>query len=146
MYELFSSLLKYIFITIIYIFIFSIIRLIYLDIRSMYTKGKDIEGFPYLKLINRMDSLNFKVQESYVLDSDKIIGRSKKCDIVIPDSYLSKKHVQIFYENGVYLLEDLDSTNGTFVNNHRIENKPVPLRNGDRISIGQCNFLFVNDT
>lgn len=146
MYELFSSLLKYIFITIIYIFIFGIIRLIYMDIKSMNSPKRVHENVPYLKLINRKDRLDFKVLESYILNGNKIIGRSSKCDIAIFDPFLSSEHAQLIKEDGLFYVEDLDSTNGTFVNGDRIDKAPVPLNNGDKISLGQVDFLFVGDT
>jgi len=146
MFELFSSLLKYVFITIIYAFIFGIMRLIYLDIRSMNNYGNSTKNVPYLKLINRTELLNFKVEETYVLDEDKTIGRSKKCDIVIADPFLSSEHLKVTSENGTYYIEDLNSTNGTFLNGHRIGGQPVELKNGDKISIGQMDFLFVSSS
>ncbi|NLY43755.1 MAG: FHA domain-containing protein [Clostridiaceae bacterium] len=146
MFEILSSIFKYIFIIIIYLFIFGIIRLIYLDIRSINEHGKRInEKYPYLKLINRREKLNFKVQESYILDRSKIIGRSSKSDIVIQDPFLSAKHAFIKVEGDKYILEDLESTNGTYVNNRRVENELVLLKNGDRIHIGQLDFLFVRE-
>ena len=61
MYNILAILFKYIFIVIIYLFIFSIIRLIYLDIRGM--EGISSDEKVYLKLINRKDSLPFKIKE-----------------------------------------------------------------------------------
>ncbi|MBZ4646462.1 MAG: hypothetical protein PWR27_2305 [Petroclostridium sp.] len=146
MFEILSSIFKYIFIVIIYVFIFGIIRLIYLDIKSMNGQGKKIhEKYPYLKLINRRERLDFKVQESYTLNENKTIGRSSKNDIVIQDPYLSGEHAHLILENGMYLLKDLGSTNGTFINDVKIGVEPVALKNGDRIHIGQIDFLFVND-
>lgn len=59
MFGVLSTLLKYIFITIIYLFIYSIIRLIYLDIRSVSAQRTGLnKDVPYLKLINRKESLN----------------------------------------------------------------------------------------
>ena len=94
-----SQIFKYIFILIIYLFIFTIIRMIYLDIRSMQSMdvGKDEA---YLKVVNRLDSLNFKMQEYYVLRGLTKLGRSSKNDIVIKDNFVSKNHLLIEKENG----------------------------------------------
>lgn len=99
---------------------------------------------PYLKLINRRDQLRFKVEESYTLSEKNIIGRSQKNEIVLNDPYISNEHVRIWQSGGVYLLEDLGSKNGTFLNGERIAH-PFTLRNGDRISFGQVEFLFVSE-
>lgn len=145
MYDLIATVFKYIFIVIIYIFIFSIIRMIYLDISSMRGYGKNgNEGNPYLKLMNRREHFNFKVQESYVIDEEISIGRSNKSDIVIQDPYLSHKHVLFFLRDDACLVRDLGSTNGTFVNDDQIGEEEVILNDGDRIHIGQLDFIFVN--
>ncbi|MPW25144.1 FHA domain-containing protein [Alkalibaculum sp. M08DMB] len=145
MYELIATIFKYIFTLIIYVFIFSIIRMIYLDIRSMkgYSK-KGIEAYPYLKLINRREKFDFKLFESYILDEDKSIGRSNRNEISIQDPYLSSEHVRIYIEEDICLIKDLGSTNGTFLNDEQIEEESVVLNDGDRIHIGQLDFIFVS--
>jgi len=143
LFEILSSLLKYIFITVIYIFIFAIIRMIYLDIHSMNKTGGAGSGMPYLKLINRRDSLNMKVEESYVLDKSMTLGRGGNNGISVADPYLSKKHAVFMSQEGGFYIRDLESTNGTFVNGRRLEDMPVRLKDGDRIHIGQLDFLYV---
>lgn len=144
MFEILSSLLKYIFVTVIYTFIFAIIRMIYLDIHSMNAgRSSGNKNLPYLKLINRRDSLDLKVDESYVLEDGLTIGRSKDNGITIADPYLSGKHVIFKNQNGSCILRDLNSTNGTLVNGEKLSEMPVKLKDGDRIHIGQLDFLFV---
>ncbi|MDR7870753.1 MAG: FHA domain-containing protein [Tissierellaceae bacterium] len=141
MFNVLSLLFKYIFIIIIYMFIFSIIRLIYLDI-----KGMDIVGtgdYAYLKLINRKDSLPFKINEHYSIDEVLSLGRRGSNDIIIKDPYVSKTHFQVVKDENNYFLEDLDSANGTYLNNERVEDA-VELTNGDIIKVGNIEFLFVN--
>lgn len=147
MIEIFLSIFKYIFIFIIYIFIFSIIRLIYLDIRAMGGNVKKAgEKYPYIKLINRREKFNFKVEESYILDGDKGIGRSGKNEISVQDPYMSGKHALFYWEKNKCMLKDLDSTNGTLVNDEAIEDDEIILlEDGDRIHIGQLDFIYVND-
>lgn len=138
-----SSLLKYVFIFLIYIFIYWIARLIYLDIAMMVrfpSPGKSDQ--PYFKLVNRRDQLGFKVEESYPISDLTTIGRSTRNDIILRDPYISSEHALVRFSAGTYLLEDLESTNGTFVNGVKI-NGPVTLKNGDRISLSQVDFLFV---
>ena len=140
MYNILSVVFKYLFIIIIYLFMFSIIRLIYLDIKGMglSTYVKDT----YLKLINQKDTLPFKIKEVYSLAEDITIGRSNKSTIMIKDPYISKNHLSIVKDEGEYFLEDLNSANGTFVNGDRIMDV-VRLNNGDTIRLGQVEFIFV---
>lgn len=146
MYEIISSLIKYIFITVIYLFLLGIIRLIYLDIGSINKRAQGSSGnTPYLKLINRRDTLDFKIEESYVLDRNKKIGRARKNDIVIPDPYISHEHARVIREKGMYTLQDMGSTNGTFINGSKLVNGTVALKNGDSIEFGNITFLFVEN-
>ena len=147
MYEMLSSIMKYIFITIIYLFIYGIIRLIYLDISSMGAKGKQVlkKGgkLPYIKLINRRENLGFKVEETYIIDGNMELGRSNKNDIVIKDPYVSGKHLKFIMKDGKVSVQDMGSTNGSFVNGMRLGSDPVYLEDGDKIHIGQMDFLYV---
>src|SRR5690242_13200611 len=75
------------------------------------------------------------------LDGDRfVIGRNPDCGIVIPVNSVSREHAQIVRVSGAYLIEDLQSRNGTFVNNQAISSR-VPLKDNDRIRI--CDFLAV---
>lgn len=141
MYNILALIFKYIFIIIIYLFIFSIIRLIYLDIRGM--GGIASDNATYLKLINRIDSLPYKIKEYYSIDDAISLGRHGDNDIVIKDPYVSKQHFQIIKDEGKYYLEDLNSANGTSLNGNKVLDV-VKLKNGDIIRIGQIEFLFVN--
>ncbi|EFI42218.1 MULTISPECIES: FHA domain-containing protein [Peptoniphilus] len=143
MFELISQVLKYIFIFIIYLFIFGIIRLMYLDIRSMDKKGSSPDT-AYLKVVNRLDTLNFKMHEYYVLKGKVVAGRSSKCDIVIKDKFVSKEHIKIIEDGNSYFLEDLDSANGTFLNGEEVHDI-IELRNGDKIGVGFIQFIFVDN-
>lgn len=142
MFNLVSLIFKYVFIFIIYVFILSIIRLIYLDIKGIYPMAVN-NSAAYLKLINRKDTLPFKVREYYPLNDDVSLGRANSNQIVIKDPYISKKHLRIVKDEGKYYLEDFNSANGTFVNGDRVMDV-VNLKNGDRITVGQVEFLFVN--
>ncbi|MDP4180455.1 MAG: FHA domain-containing protein [Bacillota bacterium] len=144
MFDILSSLLKYIFITIIYLFIFGVIRLIYLDISSA-SKQKFVikKNTSYLKLINIRESLDFKVEETYSLGKGVDIGRSGKNSIVIKDPYMSSKHASFLFKDGKYFIHDSGSTNGTFINGKEVKKTPQPLKDGDKIRIGQIDFLFV---
>ncbi len=141
MYNLLAILFKYLFIIIIYLFIFSIIRLIYLDIKGI--DGMNLDDTIYLKLINRKDSLPFKLKESYSIDNAISLGRHGDNDIVIKDQFISKKHFNIIQDEGKFYLEDLNSANGTYLNSDKIYDI-MELKNGDIIRVGQIEFLFVN--
>ena len=72
------------------------------------------------------------------------IGRSSINDLALPDKSLSRQHVRIAQEGGVFTVEDLGSRNGTFVNGDRLL-APRVLREGDRIALGIYTISFDRD-
>lgn len=141
MYNILATVFKYIFILIIYLFIFSIIRMIYLDIRGM--RGVGDPKAAYLKLVNKADTISFKIDEYYIIEDEILLGRHRNNDIIIKDPFVSKEHFRIIKDGDQYFLEDLGSANGTLVNQKKIEDVRK-LKNGDIIQVGQIQFLFVN--
>ncbi len=65
-----------------------------------------------------------------------VIGRDLKCDIVLNDPEVSRNHTRLTAQPDGYLVEDLESTNGTFVNNQRVT-APRLLRPGDLLGLGE---------
>jgi hypothetical protein len=80
-------------------------------------------------------------QEIYLKGEDFLIGRSFDCHLVLNDSLISARHAKIIKTGEQYELLDLNSTNGTYVNNEKIEKKT--LRTGDRIKFGLLEFEFL---
>ncbi len=148
MYTIISDILKYAFVVVVYMFIYSVVKLVYLDISDARRMSKaDEDGYGYLKLINLRKDLNFKIYESYSIRENATIGRSKKCDIYINDKYLSKNHARIFFDQDKFFIEDLKSTNGTYVNGQKISSAhPVKIKDNDKISFGDVSFIFVDST
>ena len=70
-----------------------------------------------------------------------IVGRSPDSALVLDDSYSSSRHARFFNSEGAWFVEDLQSTNGTFVHGHRIDS-PIALKVGDRVTIGQTTFTM----
>jgi len=74
--------------------------------------------------------------ERWTLDEEyTTIGRSNDCDVVLPDRQVSRQHAGIERDDGGYLLHDLGSKNGTFVNGEKVEGEPHRLHDGDEIQI-----------
>ncbi|MFW5648649.1 MAG: FHA domain-containing protein [Candidatus Alkaliphilus sp. MAG34] len=144
MFRVLSWIIRYIFIILIYYFLYGIIRLIYLDIQRINKINQKESNNPYLKLINRKERLDFDIQEFYDLEDETTMGRSKDNIIQILDKYVSSEHSKITMDEGEYFLEDRGSVNGTYLNSTKIEDV-VKLKNGDRIGLGQVEFLFVKE-
>ncbi|MFN2188614.1 MAG: FHA domain-containing protein [Candidatus Promineifilaceae bacterium] len=71
-----------------------------------------------------------------------VIGREAINDIMFQELEISRRHASISFSGGKYLIEDLNSTNGTFVNGRRIST-PVVLTSGDVVDLGDnVSFIF----
>jgi hypothetical protein len=64
------------------------------------------------------------------------IGRAPSCQIRLDDSYISQLHAKISERNGSWVVEDLGSTNGTYLNQRKLS-VPTELSPGDRIRVGK---------
>jgi pSer/pThr/pTyr-binding forkhead associated (FHA) protein len=71
------------------------------------------------------------------------IGRDRENDIVIDDPYISRHHVQLRLRDGAYLLFDVNSQAGTFVNGVRV--REHRLQTGDVIVVGNTRLLYLED-
>jgi|688.fasta_scaffold544913_1 pSer/pThr/pTyr-binding forkhead associated (FHA) protein len=85
--------------------------------------------------------VDLKTQERTVLDGTEFhIGRAPSNNIVIPeDAYASGMHARIYWEEGSWWVEDLKSSNGTFVDDKMIE-QAQKLRPGNVLKFGRSKF------
>jgi len=81
----------------------------------------------------------------FPLTGDEVVlGRGSDCDVQIDRDSVSRRHARIFREGNQWLAEDLDSTNGSYVNDVPIQRSP--LRDGDFLKIGAAIFKFLSGT
>jgi len=76
-------------------------------------------------------------------DAECVIGRAPSATVQVDDDLVSRKHCRIFFEGGYYVLEDLQSKNGTWVNGERVSS--TPLFDGDVVTIGRQQLRFKLD-
>ncbi len=77
--------------------------------------------------------------------AEMVIGRVPGCDQVIDLPMISSRHARLFREGGRILIEDLRSSNGTFVNGTRVEG-PVVLNSGDEVGLGSHRVTLAADS
>jgi pSer/pThr/pTyr-binding forkhead associated (FHA) protein len=89
-----------------------------------------------------LDGLRFRVIEpteqrgrTYELADEVTVGRAPGCGVSIPDISVSQLHARVFRQDGRLYVEDLGSTNGTWLNRIRVGGA-VPLKRGDRVQVG----------
>jgi pSer/pThr/pTyr-binding forkhead associated (FHA) protein len=71
------------------------------------------------------------------LNGPMTVGRAATCDVVLADTYVSNVHARIYDRDGGWWLEDLGSTNGTYVNRTRVST-PTAVGPGDEIRMGKA--------
>ena len=83
-------------------------------------------------------------ERTFELVSDVVLGRDLSADVVLtdPSGQVSRRHARIVIRGTEAVLEDLMSTNGTFVNGERLD-APYALRAGDKVELGACTLEFV---
>jgi hypothetical protein len=78
-----------------------------------------------------------------VLESGEyVIGRAPGCDVLVEDPLVSRRHARLLVNDTTALLEDMQSENGVFLNEHRVR-RSVRLTDGDRILVGTQEIVFV---
>jgi len=85
--------------------------------------------------------LNGRVSQSLPLPEKIELGRDKNNTIIVADRKVSRIHASLSMGEDGFIITDLGSANGTFVNNILIK-QPTPLKNKDKISVGDTTFIF----
>jgi FHA domain len=80
----------------------------------------------------------------YDLDGETVLGRGDHAEIKLEDPFASSRHAHIYEQGNILVIEDLASTNGTYLNEELLET-PRPLHPGDRVRIGDSEFGFEVD-
>ena len=148
--ETLLTLLKLFFLALLYLFFFRVLRAVWAEVSAppvpaparggagavaagRATRGGGGKGSLRLKVVEPAETRG----TVYDLGDELTVGRASGCQIAIPDdTYVSQLHARIFRREGQVFVEDLGSTNGTFLNRKKVS-APVPVRRGDRLQIGK---------
>jgi hypothetical protein len=80
-------------------------------------------------------------QEHFLCDEHTMVGRAASNDLVIDSPRVSREHARLIRQGWRVILEDLGSTNGTYVNGERVR-APMELQDGDRVRLGDVLLVF----
>lgn len=80
----------------------------------------------------------------YDLDGDLVLGRGDRAEIRLEDPFASSSHARVYEQGNIVVIEDLGSTNGTYLNEELLQTAR-PLHPGDRVRIGDSEFEFEVD-
>jgi hypothetical protein len=79
----------------------------------------------------------------YDVGDGAIMGRGDQAEIRLEDPFASSRHAKLTPQGGIVVLEDLGSTNGTYLNEELLSG-PQPLHQGDRVRIGDSEFTYAD--
>ena len=99
--------------------------------RRAAAKSKGKHAAPVLRLIAPAELKG----RTYPLGEEITLGRAAGCQITIDDTYASQLHARVFQREGKVFVEDLGSTNGTYLNRHKVTG-PMQVQRGDKLQIG----------
>jgi pSer/pThr/pTyr-binding forkhead associated (FHA) protein len=102
--------------------------------------GAGVDGEPRL-VVDR--AAGHPAGIAYSLERGATLGRGD-VEIRLEDPFASTRHARIERQGSVLVLEDLGSTNGTYLNEEPLQG-PQPLHHGDRIRIGDCQLTYLQD-
>jgi pSer/pThr/pTyr-binding forkhead associated (FHA) protein len=141
------TILKFCFLALLYLFFVRVIRAVWAEVSPRATAATAVAAptapRPQARGGGRRTGARLRVVEpaqlagrTYDVADELTIGRAAGCQVPIDDSYASQLHARLFRRGSELLVEDLGSTNGTFLNRKKLE-KPQPIRKGDRLQIGK---------
>lgn len=138
------TILKVVFLALLYLFIARAVRVIYLDLvgprvpraasqASTPAPPRRRRGQPKSLVVTEADG----APRTFPISSESLeIGRADTCAVVLQDTYVSQVHARVFPKDCEWFVEDLGSTNGTYLNRAKVT-LPSSIGPGDEIRIGK---------
>lgn len=144
------DLLRYVFLAVLYIFVLRAVRAVYVELRPNTARQAPRQrrqaptpsAPPSRKAAKKAPTKAAVVEgtshkgKTFALKEELTIGRAGDCKLVLEDTYVSQKHARIYPRGDGFVVEDLGSTNGTYLNRQRLTS-PAELHRGDRVKIGK---------
>jgi FHA domain len=141
------SLLKYVLLVLLYLFVYRAIRSVALDVggrrRAATATMRAPSGTPAAAPSKGATPAKVVVHDAgegkprtYKLAGTMDVGRADGCAIRLQDTYVSQVHARLSARDGAWYAEDLGSTNGTFLNDRRLQ-APVEVHAGDVVRLGK---------
>ena len=132
-----------VFIILLYVIIYYALKIMYKDVKTGGKARNNSSGIRYgIEVIQT--GVNSTLEQGSVVPIRGIItlGRKPENTIVLTEPFVSGNHAKIYAKNNNLYVEDLNSTNGIYVNDEKVEGK-IKLTTGDEIKIGSAIFTVL---
>jgi pSer/pThr/pTyr-binding forkhead associated (FHA) protein len=130
-------------VVLIWLFFLRVIRAVWVEVRPPKVRAADASGEQGAKRDRQFHLKVIEPQVSrgqlYNLTDEITVGRAAGCGVHVEDAYTSNLHARVYRVDGAIWVEDLGSTNGTWVNAEKI-NGPTRLGRGDLLQVGGTVF------
>jgi len=151
MSEQLLTILKLCLLVLLYLFFLRVLRAVWAEVRA----PKKVEAAPRRakretrRATRKAAPIQLAVVEpaaqqgrTFPLGQEVTVGRAAGCQVTLDDTYASQIHARLFARDGQLFVEDLGSTNGTYLNEEILAG-PQPLHAGDVVRIGDSEFTYV---
>ena len=136
--ELFTLLARLAFVLLLYLFVFWALVALRRSVRASAMLSGPTKRLATLTLAEAAP-VDGPIGRVVPIDRPLVIGRRGECDVVLQDDAVSGHHARVSWDTDSWQVEDLSSTNGTFVNGRRVS-RPVRLKSGDALRIGNATW------
>jgi pSer/pThr/pTyr-binding forkhead associated (FHA) protein len=136
------SVLKYVLLALLYFFVFRAIRSVVVDVGGRRSRtASEPRAAPASRGGRAPTSVIVRAAQggrpsTVRLEGAPDVGRAPSSTISVDDTYVSQQHARFFSRDGAWFVEDLGSTNGTYLNDRRIS-EPAEVHTGDVVRIGK---------
>lgn len=132
-----------IFIAILYFIIYYALKIMYKDVKIGGKRRAPVRKSNYgIEVIEVASNSNVRKGSVIPIKNNITVGRKEGNSVVLSDKTVSGNHARLFIKNDVLYIEDLESTNGTFINKKKISGR-IKLFAKDEINIGSTTFIVL---
>lgn len=131
--------MRFVLLGMIYFLLYKVIKVMYSDLKTDKAKKGFSAG---IEVVEVNGECSIPIGTVYPLHPVTNIGRKDDNTIILDCQYVSNYHAKIYMKNNEYVLKDMRSTNGTFLNGNKID-KPIVIKNNYIIDIGGILFKVI---
>jgi len=142
--EVLILVLRFAVVGLLYLFLWQVLRAVINEVRALGQPNQSQPTNRYGQLVVlRSGQSGVPVGKIFALGPSNLLGRSmESCEIALNDSFLSQQHARLELRDDTWVIEDLNSTNGTFVNDIEVRDTTI-LEEGDILRLGRVEMRLV---
>lgn len=136
------NVLKLCLLALLYLFFLRVLRAVWVEVKGPALAMPTGSPAKEHRHTRRHAPLNLRIVEPrelagqiFALGNELTVGRAAGCQVTLDDTFASQIHARVFQRDGSFYVEDLGSTNGTWLNREKVTG-PLVMRRGDHLQVG----------